>query len=82
MTTAEAAQAWAEAKDKLGAADAAMASAQEAYKAAYATEKEAWSELQKLSGRAAETQWATQGNGQGLNAQQSAHYQFDDGFKR
>lgn len=81
MTTVEAAQAWAEAKEKLAAADAALTTAQEAYKAAHAIETEAWDALQKLSGRiiSVATEWPppppAQANGQG-------HYRFDDGFKR
>jgi outer membrane protein TolC len=51
LTTVEAAQKWAEAKDVLGVAKAAFDSAHVALEAAEKAEHEAWEALEELAGR-------------------------------
>lgn len=51
MTTVEAAQKWAEAKDTLGAASTALQIAQAAYTAALEVERDAWIAMADLAGR-------------------------------
>lgn len=84
MTTVEAAQAWAQAKDKLGAATAALETAQAEYIATLEAERDAWLAMAGLAGRVQPDKMTVEKVAEWPptpSASRGAHYRFDDGFK-